>query len=175
MAALTALKAKYVKAATLVPDYLPYYNNALGMRGQFTQIAVDLLRKYKASKKVNDVRVYLVDQRDNKFLPEIEAWKAMALERIRTGQPFNAKQVKDPKAILAAYAHQWRRAAGGSLLPGANDGSAQPAAGESVRNGLDSPANRWMLRRAPSWSRAWDGLQPRACTRTGRPRPVPKP
>ncbi|MCB0160571.1 MAG: hypothetical protein KDD83_20705, partial [Caldilineaceae bacterium] len=77
--ALTALKAKYVKAATLVPDYLPYYNNALGMRGQFTQIAVDLLRKYKASKKVNDVRVYLVDQRDNKFLPEIEAWKAMVL------------------------------------------------------------------------------------------------
>ncbi|MEZ4559180.1 MAG: hypothetical protein R2854_22545 [Caldilineaceae bacterium] len=137
----TALKAKYVKAATLVPDYLPYYNNALGMRGQFTQIAVELLRKYKASKKVNDVRVYLVDQRDNKFLPEIEAWKAMVLERIRTGQPFNAKQVKDPKAILAAYARQWRRAAGRIVARRrANDGSAQPADGESVRSGLDSPA-----------------------------------
>ncbi|MCB0160018.1 MAG: DUF4157 domain-containing protein, partial [Caldilineaceae bacterium] len=139
--ALAALKAKYVKAATLVPDYLPYYNSALGMRGQFTQIAVELLRKYKAGKKVSDLRVYLVDQRDNKFLPEIEAWKAMVLDRIRTGQPFNAKQVKDPKAILAAYARQWRRAAGRIVARRrANDGSAQPADGASVRSGLDSPA-----------------------------------
>jgi hypothetical protein len=57
-------------------------------------------RRFKASKKRQDIVKHLLTLRKDVLLPEVEAWKAGVIDRILNGTPFDRKQVTEPATIL---------------------------------------------------------------------------
>ena len=137
---LDALQARYRQAFDIVPPYLPLYQRAFQITVRFTDFAKDINARFRKSPRREQIVAHVLGARDARFWPEVEAWKAGVITRIRDGLPFDPRQVVDPTTILTRYERELTADAARIAAQRSARGEAAPVDGAAaVQAGVDSP------------------------------------
>jgi hypothetical protein len=99
---LDAIGRKYQESVALIEPYLKLYQDSRTQTPLLLQFTAGLLHKLKDPRRKR-VREKLVTLKDVDFAGEMERWRDDVVEKIRAGEPFNPRQLKDPKTILESY------------------------------------------------------------------------
>jgi hypothetical protein len=99
---LDAVGNRFDKSADVIKPYLPAFRESLLQRNSLFNHAVKILRSLPANARRERIRVQLVKLNAD-YKAELEKWQADVIARVRDAKPYDKKQVKSPKPMLASY------------------------------------------------------------------------
>jgi hypothetical protein len=97
-----AVGKRFDKSVDVIKPYLPAYRDSMSQWGLLFDHAVKILRKLPANARRERIRVKLVKLNDD-FKAELDKWRVDVTARVRDGKPYDKKQVKSTKTMLASY------------------------------------------------------------------------
>jgi hypothetical protein len=99
---LDAVGKRFEKSADVIKPYLPAFRDSMLQHNLLFNHAVKILRSLPANGRRERIRVKLVKLNAD-FKADLEKWQADVTARVRDGKPYDKRQVKNTKTMLASY------------------------------------------------------------------------